>query len=141
MANTPIILNPNVGYTVVAGTWVCNINDGFWNNYCIENGTSHNDGDSVSYEVSIPADGNYSLVCAFYTASTCGLLDIYADATKIVDQWDLYSAGATFNVKKTQTAITLAKKIITLKFIINGKNGASSNHNMYLQRAELIRES
>ncbi len=72
--------------------------------------------------------GTYTLKILGITSNAGGKVDTYLDDVLIVSADDWYSAGTVYNVIKSHAAIAVTYDgYHKLKFLVNGKNGASSN--------------
>lgn len=79
--------------------------------------------------------GTYTLSIIGQTANDQGIVDWYLDGGLIVNGQDWYSAGTTRNVIKTASGLVIPDDgYHILKGSINGKNGASSNYFLRLNK-------
>lgn len=113
---TSLVGGPNVFYALagqpLAGSW--------YNN-------SHNDADSITFSALLRS-GTYIFTTIGYTNIDCGKIDWYMDNSIIKSGEDWYSNPAVLNVEKTFTFTIPLTGYHVFKGVINGKNGASSNH-------------
>lgn len=118
------------------GTWSRIVDTAFLYNEQFFN-TTDNDGDNFTMNFRCPA-GTYTLRFNAPKFSSAGILDIDIDASE-EGSFDLYAAVRdTLNIEEI-TGLTLSAGSHTLKFRIDGKNGASTDHiitlsGIYLQR-------
>lgn len=123
-----ILINPGIYVPdVVVGTWVrTNIatravgNDGFFN-------SSTNDGDYFQFSYLYLSAGTYTLTAEFITANSFGIVDIYVDGVEKGSQ-DLYTASTDLTIKTIPSIAVSATGVHTLKMILDGKNGSSSDY-------------
>ena len=97
------------------------------------------DGDSAGRDIFLKA-GTYTFgeLCAKGTAD--GILDWYLDDTKIVAGSDHYSAAFTYNVVFGTYSIVVSRSgKYRLKYVVNGKNAASTDYRILFTKAWLER--
>lgn len=99
------------------------------------------DGDSLTFKVALPP-GTYTLRLLVSTTSTSGVLDVDVDGVEKAT-FDLYDAGLSYNVLKTQTGIVVAAPggVIDLVLRIDGKNGSSAGFAALITAISLWRTS
>lgn len=93
------------------------------------------DGDYLEYKIWLPA-GNYYLWFAVYKASDAGILKTY-QGTNLIDTEDCYTAVAGASTMEISFAIVSTGQT-TIKFLVDGKNGASTDYAMILLAPILI---
>ncbi|KKK66840.1 hypothetical protein LCGC14_2960050, partial [marine sediment metagenome] len=94
--------------------------------------TSHANGDELHFSTYLGA-GTYTLKMMHQTSPSEPIIDIYIDAAEVAS-FDLYSAGAVYNVISTQTGIVVgAGGVKDIKVIVDGKNASSSDYYAVIQ--------
>lgn len=90
-------------------------------------------GDNISYKA-YPQKGTYTLQVRFaYKGDDRGIVDIDIDAAE-VGSYDLYNAATSYNPLYKVTGINIATSgLKTIRFRLDGKNGASSNYALATQ--------
>jgi len=92
------------------------------------NEATNADADNISFEVWLDA-GTYSFAVNYSTDNNTGIVDIDIDGTEIVTALDTYSAAVVYDVRNVTTSIAIADSgLKTVRFTLDGKNGASSDH-------------
>ena len=85
------------------------------------------DGDSAARRFYLAA-GTYNLSVLGRTFTTSGLVDWYIDGVKVVSLQDWYDNPGAYNVVKTASVVVPTSGRHVLKYVVNGKNGASSSY-------------
>ena len=103
---------------------------------CLENYTTHADGDNASVAVRLPA-GTYTLRVQYFTGPDFGKFDTYIDASNLGNT-DAYAAGGISSAVEF-TGQVIAAGAHTVKFQLNGKNGSSSTYKFGTEAFSFIR--
>ncbi len=125
--STPIFWNMlTVAPDVVGqGTWVRAVNSSFLYGGQFYNTTSA-DGDEFSVNFRCPV-GTYTIRFSAIKDSDRGIVDTYVDASE-EDSIDLYAAAADYLNVVEITGVSITAGSHTLKFVVDGKNGSSSDY-------------
>ncbi len=108
-----------------AGTWVLGYTTSIYTCWEIYNSSLANL-DNISFQVYLAA-GTYTLLLVTATAASHAIVDFDVDATEVAS-FDTYSAGAVYNVRKTQTDIVIATSgLKTLKARVHGRHASATN--------------
>lgn len=136
---SPIYINmlTKIPDAIGQGTWVLFVSNDFLYRGVMYNSTNAT-GDSFAVNVSVPA-GTYTLDFNAPKAPNAAKLDVFVDATKILDAYDLYATSVNaLNIKST-SGITLTAGKHVLKFTVNGKNASSSAYYVNFNGIQLTR--
>jgi hypothetical protein len=96
------------------------------------------DGDNFTVNFSVPA-GTYRFDMNLVKSTNSGKLDIFVDTTKILDAVDFYVATPVVIDITSITGVALTAGTHALKFVINGKNEASSAYIMNISGIQISR--
>lgn len=108
------------------GTWVLTVAASHPLNFQFNN-TSNTDLDNISYKVYLAA-GTYTLRVIHYKSDSQGIVDIDIDGVEKASV-DCYAAVVDYDAILSQTGIVIATSgLKTIKFRLDGKNGASSSY-------------
>ncbi len=125
-----ITILPQSYSAIIQGAWVWLSQANQWGGFCWRN-SFNADGDEIHYAAYL-AKGTYTVGLFCLTASANPILDIYIDGDEVAS-FDLYTAGPAPNSWFTQTSISVSVSgLKTIKLKVDGKNGSSSGHNVYL---------
>lgn len=78
--------------------------------------------------------GNYTFDVLYMKATQTGIIDFYIDGASIATGLDTYAAGTTWNQVYTITVNGLAAGLHTFKYIVNGKNAASTAYAFFVTK-------
>jgi hypothetical protein len=85
--------------------------------------------DADAAEIVVLLDsGTYDVYVAGMTSNNCGILDWKLNGTNFITGQDWYSASLTEGVTKTGTMTIATAGLQTIRMVINGKNGSSSDY-------------
>ena len=122
--------------SIVQGTWVRYINVGYAPDFFMNN-SSNTDGDKVRYKIPLVA-GTYTIGIDYMAGTGQGICKIMDGATTLVTQDTYEGATATRSVAHTGVVIATAG-LIDIDVMIDGKNGASGGHNLYIAALSFVR--
>jgi len=106
------------------GTWARTVNTSALYNALFANSTTA-DADEFSVNFYCPA-GTYTIRFNALQSTNQGIVDIYLDGSEI-DSQDLYAGSASYIYIHEITGRVLTEGEHTLRFVIDGKNGSSSD--------------
>jgi hypothetical protein len=138
IAGSPVTLNmiTDEPDTVIHGEWTTLVNSNYA--YCGFFYNSSN-ADTNSFSVKFRcAAGTYKLRITMPKDSDECKVDIFVDANKVGDQINLYSAARVGANVEEFSGLSLGGEH-TLKFTVNGKDGASSGHFCPISQVSLMR--
>ena len=131
-----LTLFPYMRTAEIQGTWVIIQNSTFLHDISCSN-SSHNDGDEINFEAYIPA-GTYTVHLTGQRNTNRGLIDIYVGVNEVTS-FDQYGVSNTDHWW-TNTGVTIATSgVQTIRMVIDGKNGASSDYWMNIGSLSFFR--
>jgi len=120
-----IMIHPLSGFSVIQGVWGYKFNlVDVWKR--LANEAPIADLDEINYSRYLSA-GTYDFEVAFSKGSGAGIIEIIIDGITCFSL-DTYSVGAVFNDMATQSAVILTTGYKTIRVMVNGKNGSSSDY-------------
>lgn len=123
--------------SITQGTWPVVTDTTYRFNFYLYNST-HDDQDEIHFSTYLGA-GTYTLKILMQTSPNAGIVDIYIDAAEVAS-FDAYSGGGVKDVLFTQTNIVVGSSgVKDIKYIIDGKNGSSSDHYTVFQEIVFYR--
>jgi hypothetical protein len=105
---------------------------GFWYQSTAANG------DTMEWTFPLDA-GTYKLTTVVTTGNNRGIVKWQIDGADVRTGNDLYSASDTPGVITSTTGITVTAGLKTLRYVVTGKNGSSSNYLVAIQAIALVR--
>jgi hypothetical protein len=123
------------------GTWDIVIQSGAYGQIyhaSFRNALAASSGDNFTVNFSVPA-GTYRIDFNAVKGANMGILDVFVDAVKVLDAYDLYTATPTVLNIASITGVSLTAGSHALKFAINGKNASSSSYVINMSAIQISR--
>ena len=122
----------------IQGTWTTSIDPAMETNAVFYNVTSHADADEINYIATFTA-GTYNLDVLHWKVGSMGIFKIYVGAT-LYKTIDGYAAVEDQNVYNRTTGLNITETgVQTVRVVIDGKNGAASDHKCAIQKLVFTR--
>jgi len=123
--------------TIVQGTWGNDaVSNSITGGYMTLTNSSNTDADEIEYYISLQK-GNYTVRMNYTKGGNGAIVDTYFDGNVILASTDMYGSG--YNQSTTDTFDVNISGTYSLKFKINGKNGASSGYKARIQSMHFMR--
>jgi len=119
------------------GTWVAGASTSSIFNFYLNNST-HADGDNFTEKVYLVA-GTYTIQMLNFRSTDGGILKIQIDGVTVATQDCYAGAGAWNQLHETVNIAVLKSGLKDLKFLVDGKNGLSSNYYAYICGVRMFR--
>jgi hypothetical protein len=140
---TPIFISmlTKVPDAIGQGTWDIVIQSGASGQIyhaSFRNALAASSGDNFTVNFSAPA-GTYRIDFNAVKGTNMGILDVFVDAVRVLDAYDLYLASPTVLNIASITGVALTAGSHTLKFAINGKNASSRSYVINMSAIQISR--
>ena len=126
---------------VTQGTWAVQVDATLPFNAAYDNSTADANNDDIDLHICVPATGTWTLRFNAPTNVNCGILKVDLDNVNIGvgAGYDLYAAVPDPLAVIEIAGLAISAGAHTLRLYVDGANGASGGHEVYLNQIELKR--